>query len=435
MREMQHRTAKGAWRLPALLLALLLVASGCGGDDGSEPSAASPTAGGETGTPGDDPGEPTPTTEPTDASGEPILLGATLPLTGPVAGPAENLRNGYQMAIDEINAAGGVCEGQPLELLIEDDAFDPTQAKQLTEKLITSDGVVAMLGTYGSGVALTASAEAERHQVPNIQAFASAPEIIDRGFEYLFNTFRMSTQAEAAFDEFMQTVVEPAVSSVAILYVDNPFAIPGAEESRERLEAAGIEVPLFERFAFDTSDFSGLVAQARQAEVDVIKHLGYQPHHIALMQALQQQNVAPTVVYTETQYAFARPVLEQLGDSANWVLGNPNWYPGLTPEFEEKYEAEFGSPTDTEGAWGYAVVEMMRQALEDADCGDSQAIRDALADGEFETIVGNISFNEQGQNEAPTQIAQLQDGEVVILWPESDATGEWQPFPAWDNRG
>jgi branched-chain amino acid transport system substrate-binding protein len=353
-----------------------------------------------------------------DADG-PIKIAAVLPLTSPVSAQAELLRNGYQMAIDEANESGELPDGREIELVVEDDKFDPAQAKQLTRQQIGEGDVTAVLGSFGSATSLTQSGEAEAAGIPGVYPFASVADMVERGFEYVFNTYPLSIDAERSFDDFLLSEVKP--EKVALFYVDNPFAISGAEASKQMLEDAGVQVPVFEKYANDTTDFTQLLSQAKSAGVDVIKNIGYENNYAGYIQAVQQIEPDVDAVYMETQIPFEPTYQEVVGDSVNGIFGTATWYPGATPEFEQAYQEKYGEHAETQAVFGYSAAQVLIEAIKEAGT-DRDELRDALSETQLSTPMGEIQFDERGAYVTEFRIGQLVDGEVNVVWPK-DAEG------------
>lgn len=361
----------------------------------------------------------------TGANSDEILVGTTLPLTSPLSAEAESIRDGYQMAIDEINTEGGI-DGRQIKLLVEDDRADPALAKQLTSKLIAQEGVVAILGSFGSAASLTQSAETERHGIPGIYPEASVEEMVTRGYENVFNLYPLSAQAERSMDEFLLAEVKP--QKVAIMYVDNPFAIAGAEASKKSLEAAGVKVAVFEKYAID-SDALGPVSKAKRAGVDVIKNIGYATNYTSYMQALKQTDLNVKAAVFLTQIPFDHRWIKTVGPKvANGIIGNPYWYKGATPEFEAAYEQKWNRPAVLESILGYTSVQVLADAIERANTTEKDALRAALKKTDLETVYGKVSFDERGAYSPKIVVGQLVDGKVVTLWPQDAANGTWKPW-------
>lgn len=363
--------------------------------------------------------------EATNTGGGTIDIGATLPLTGTQSAPADSVRKGYQLAVDAVNAEGGI-NGKKINLKIEDDKFDPVQAKQLTKQLIARDRVVAMLGTYGSATGITQSAEADRAGVPGVYPYSSAPSMVERGLKNVFNLYPLSADSERVMDEFLAAKVKP--KSVAILYVDNPFATPGAEQSKARLEAAGVKVPVFEKFAITTTDFTTLIAKVKAADVDVVKELGYDANYVAYVQAVRRAKLDAKVVYAETLIPFEPSVHKIVGNSGEGIIGDAFWYPGSNPDFERRYEAKFGAAPDSKAAFGYSAAQTLFKAVESAGVADPGKIRAALTSTQVDSAIGTIKFNQVGQNVGQIRLAQWSKGEIKLIWPETIAEEQWQPW-------
>lgn len=361
--------------------------------------------------------------EASDSSG-PIKIATVLPLTSPVSAQAELLRNGYQMAIDEANEKGELPDGRKIELVVEDDKFDPAQAKQLTRQQIGKGGVTAILGSFGSATSLTQSEEAESAGIPGVYPFASVSEMVERGYKNVFNTYPLSTDAEKSFDDFLLNMVKP--KKVALFYVDNPFAISGAESSKKMLVEAGVDVPVFEKYAVQTSDFTQLVSKAKSAGVEVIKNIGYENNYAGYIQGVQQIKPDVDVVYMETQIPFEPTYQKVVGDSVSGVFGTATWYPGATPEFEAAYEEKYDKPAETQAVFGYSAAQVLIEAIKTAGI-DHDALRKALAATDLTTPMGQIGFDDRGAYVAEFRIGQLVDGQVNVVWPEAEGAADFVP--------
>lgn len=229
-------------------------------------------------------------------------------------------------------------------------------------------------------------------------------------------------------DEFLLSEVKP--KSVAILYVDNPFATPGAEESKARLEAAGVDVPVFEKFAITTTDFTTLIAQVKAAGVDVVKHIGYDANYVAYVQAARQAGLDVDVLYAETLEPFEPSNQTVLGDLSDNVIGDAYWYPGSSPDFDKAYEAKFGQKPDSKAAFGYAAAVVLLDAIARAGSSDAAAIQAALTETALDTPIGNITFDKDGENIGQIRLGQWRDGQIELIWPQEGATSDWK---AWEN--
>ena len=178
------------WLLALLPVLLALVfAAGCGGDDDDEGSgdtgASSDTGGGG------------------EASGEPIRIGASLPLTGEFAEPGVAAQQGYEVWMEMVNDSGGLL-GRPVEMVIKDDQSDQNLVVTDYNALIDQDQVDLLLGTFSSLLNIPASAVAERAQMVYVEPAGGSPDMFNRGFEYLF--FAQQATAPHQADLFSEWV-------------------------------------------------------------------------------------------------------------------------------------------------------------------------------------------------------------------------------------
>src|ERR687896_1102787 len=166
----------------ALLTAALLVAAGCGDDDDG--------GGGGGG----------------EASGDPIKVGASLPLTGEFSEPGKAARQGYEVWEAMVNEGGGLIEGRPVEMVIKDDQSNQNTIVADYNALISQDQVDLLLGTFSSLLNLPASAVAERNRMLYVEPAGGAPELFDRGFKTVF--FSQQATADHQGDVWAQWITE-----------------------------------------------------------------------------------------------------------------------------------------------------------------------------------------------------------------------------------
>lgn len=364
------------------------------------------------------------------ASAEPIKIGTSLPLSGAAAANATSLKQGYELAVEDVNAAGGI-DGRKLELTIEDDKFEPSLATNLTRKLITSDRVVALLGTYGSSLGLAASAIAEQYEVPNIQPYSSAPEMVERGLKFLFNTYPPSADNAASAAEFANAVVKP--TTAAIVYVDNPFAITGAKAMREGLAKGGVKLVADEKVATGQSSYTSVLTKIKQAGPDALMLIVYPPDHAVIMKQVNQLQITPKLIYSQGAQPIEPAIREALGDTQDGVVFTPpNWFLGAPNEaaadVAKRYAERYGKDPYNEVIQGYAAVQILADALKRAGSTDGEKLRAALAATDLDTVAGHITFDGNGQGTTPTLVTQLQDSKVVLVWPLEDKQADWRPF-------
>ena len=180
-------------QLVALTLSAAMAAgmlSGCGGygsgsggqKDAAEAAGTAAAAASTTAAGSDGAAEPA---KASTADGEPILIGALYPMTGALADSGQNMKDGIDLAVEEINAAGGIS-GRPIQIVYGDTQGANATGMTEMERLITQDKVMAVMGAYQSGVTEVVSQVAENYQVPMITANATSDSLTSHGYEYFF---------------------------------------------------------------------------------------------------------------------------------------------------------------------------------------------------------------------------------------------------------
>src|SRR5690606_16482287 len=239
-----------------------------------------------------------------------VKIGILSPLTGAAAGTGQAQLAGFELAIDEINAAGGVL-GEPLEIIVEDTKADPATAVAAFEKLMTEDGVEFIGGGYSSGVTL-ALVESFRTFQPLVSWIGGATSGIGidgfDGIEELIGTepwfFHVhpwdyqNTQASSQFAVFT------GANTVALLHENSAFGGPGAQAAAGVMVGSGQEVVLVEPFQSTLTggngDFRAVLSKVAAADPDMIFWIGYDGDVVPLTSQIRELNLDP-------QYVFGAP--------------------------------------------------------------------------------------------------------------------------------
>jgi len=433
------------WLLIALLLSLALVV-GC--------TQATPEA--EVGTTEETPSEATEPADAGEAAEEPageaaggvIKVGALYPLTGADAGWAgDPYIKSHQMAIDEINAAGGIqcLDGATLELVKGDTEGVAETGNSEMERLISQEGVVVVMGSALSGTTLPASEIAERNEVPYIVPNALDGVITDRGLKYVFQT--VSTLQQWGADDAKWAKEQGA--QTAVITVPN-FTFGSEVETvwREALAEEGIELLASFTYEGSAQDFTDTILRVKQEDPDVWFALGNNQAPQMAKQA-KEQGYHPKMGIISLGSGFGSTFfLNEAGqDVADGIIVTQDFAPvsalNVDPEFRARFQEYTGQ--DLGGTYNttYASTWLLADALEAACSTDPKVIAETLRTTTFTDGEGKwgfqwpqVSFDEKGRlQEAASVIAQWQNGEMVAVWPPelAAATAVW-PVPAWDNR-
>lgn len=374
------------------------------------------------------------------AAAQGVTIGVLTPLTGGAAGTGQAQRAGFELALEEINAAGGVL-GAPLAIIIEDTQANPAVGLAAFEKLMTEDGVEFIAGGFSSGVTL-ALVESFRTFQPivmwiggavsgiGIDGFDGIEELIgeEDWFFHVHPWDYHNVEAATAF------VVDTGSNTVALLHEDSAFGGPGAAGAQALLEGAGMTVPLREAFTSTllggTGDFRAAIAKAAATDADLLYWIGYDSDVVPLTSQIRELNYRPQQIFGAppgwpTEFAAA--------PEAQCVTGLIGFLPNLpTPEaaaFTTAYEAKFGvEPDNYFAALAYANLWAYADAINAAGTTDQDAVIAELEAGTFRSPIGAWSFEPSvvGKHQGFTTdlwlVFQYQNGVREIVWPIEKAT-------------
>ena len=380
-----------------------------------------------------------PTEEPMEELPAAIKVGVVVPLTGRYAAGGDQVRNGYVLAMEDINAAGGVeVQGTkiPLELVILDDESDPTKTVQHMETLY-SEGIVAYLGGFGSDLHAAAASIAEKNKVPYLGVAFALYQIHQQGYQYLFSPFPKSPGlAESTFDIFDS--LDPKPLKVAIFAETTDWGAELGGAWREQATSRGYEIVADETYAPLTADFSDLILKAKDAGAQAVLALPNPPDALTLAKQMKELDFNPSITFF-IRGADAVTWPENMGKDGDYVIlaagGNPEAdFPGAL-DMVARHLARFDKTAAGTTAPAYSTVQILVDAIQRANSLDPQAIRDAIAATDTTTVAGPVSFNADGTGNVIYVVSQYQDGQQKLVWPPDIAVAPVvYPAPAWSDR-
>jgi len=426
---MRHRA------LWVVLAVLAMVLAACdSGDDGSDTTQAeetSTTAAEEE--PTTTAGEPTTTAGETAEAPDAIRIGGVVPLTGAFAGGGAQVERGYIYAVDAINEAGGVYVEEfdaqiPLELDVRDDASDPNQTTSIMDELAGGD-IVAYLGGFATPVHAAGSATAERNGIPYLGVATSTQALHEQGYQYFFSPFPKSPDMAVTVFEMLNGLVAEGERplNVGIFQEATDWGEELGPLFVQEAENHGYEVVYHETYAPGSTDFTDLILGAQAAGVEALLSLPTPPDGFAIYQQMGELGWKPP--FNLVIRAADVPTWNDLGPAGEGVVLSTPWHPALgfpgTEAVNERHLEEEGRPADPVVGSAYALIEILADAIERAGTLDHDAVRDAIAatDG-LETIIGPITFREDGTAEVPNPHMQRIGGAIELIWPADTATSE-----------
>jgi branched-chain amino acid transport system substrate-binding protein len=372
-----------------------------------------------------------PTTGPATAAGD-IVIGATLPLTGPLAGFGSFQQWGYQHAVDEVNAGGGITvDGvkQKVKLVIRDDKTDPNAASGNIETLSSRDGAVALLGSCTPVLVNAAALIAERHKIPMVtgcdplEAFTGV-----RSWTYVWDIF--FSGAELAITP-LKMLADAGVKSnkkVAILHDNGPDGQQvGGLLWPQFAKQFGYTVVTNASFPLDNTQFTSIIAQAKAAGADIVLVDAVTPQAVSIRKQLVESGLSPVLLVIEkggepVQFATA------LGKLADGVIVGAYWDPSLpypgAATLEKQFEKDTGKSGSQHIADSYTAAKVLLDAIAAAASTDPAKVNAAIGHTNKTYVVGPIKFGPDHTAKLAIVEGQWQAGKTVIVWPHVRATGK-----------
>ncbi len=374
-----------------------------------------------------------------------ITLGAAVQLTGALANTGRYYRDGYQLAVDQINAKGGVAVGGKklrLALKLYDSQSDVNLGVRQYVQLVRQDKVNFLLGPFASNDALDDSSVAEKYQIPMVQGGGASSQIFSRGYRYVFGTL------PPAEDYFASTIaalgkLTPKARTVALVSDDDSFDVSVAKGTRQLVAAAGLELVVDKQYPEHNAEFSSILSLIKSKEPDVILWSGHEPQALNFIRQAKTLGVSPKLLYSFTVGVPTADFRKALGKDANYACGMTPWLPskarrddwfGDGEAFAAQYHQRFGYAPDYHAASAVADVEAFAKAIEAAGSLDPGKVRDALARVDFASLYGRVKFGANGQIAMPQTVIQIQDDKVVPIFTDTFVGKPLFPLPPWDKR-
>ena len=361
---------------------------------------------------------------------DPIVVGEINSRTGVLAAQGLAVAQGIRIAVEDANARGGVA-GRPVRLLERDDEGKPERAIAAAEELTARHRVAALVGGYADNLVGPVSEVAERSRTPYLATASLDERLTQRGYRYFFRVSSLKPYLDATVG-VVRDAIRPA--RVAILYSSTPGASQLAARQREALQAASIDVPVFEPFSPGLADFTPLLSRARDRDAEILLSDAFFADHLLIVRQLPQSGWRVKGFLGAFGLEFPA-VIRELGPTAEGLLGTTAWQPGVfvpaaeaeSRAFVDAYRARFGQEPVPLGMHGYAAARALLQALaavaRDTPRVGGDRLREALARVDLETPLGRIKFAADGDPLFYQRvIVQIQGGRHVVVYPPGAAT-------------
>jgi branched-chain amino acid transport system substrate-binding protein len=354
-----------------------------------------------------------------------VKIGVTQPLTGAFAASGNYVTEGARLAEEEINKAGGVL-GKKIELIVEDNKSNPTEAVATAEKLIVKDKVPVMMGAWSSTLTLAVMPKLEEYKVPMLVETSSSGKITTSGNPYVFRISPTSEMEAKAFTPLFQSL---GIKKADFLATNNDFGLGASKEFAEAAQKAGVEIGVKETMDPKATDFSAQLAKIKASGGDTLfVTTAVEQITLILKQAKDQQLTARII--TTGGSNSPDQLIAQAGEAANGsyhlVFFTP-WFPEAVknPDIARKFvglwnEKKYNVGGLTEGFRGWDGIHVIVEAIKAAGKAEAEAITKALWDVKVKGINGDIAFIKQGpagkesaQNVPSVYLVKIDGGKVV----------------------
>jgi branched-chain amino acid transport system substrate-binding protein len=319
-----------------------------------------------------------------------IVIGGIFRLSGGVAVYGVECKNGIDLAIEEINAAGGV-NGKNIVLISEDDEGNPDKTVNAYQKLTSKDGVKLIIGSLTSGCTQAITNRAQAQKVVQIAPAATAPAITDAG-DFIFRTCYTDPFQGKVGGKFASE--DLGAKTAAILYdTGNDYSVGLTENFEAAFTAAGGTIVSKEAYTTNDKDFNAQLTKIKSANPDVIYLPDYYNVVALISKQLRAQGINVPIIGADGWDGI-------LGNAGDEVLNGfySNHYAvdstsASVQNFVKAFNAKYSKDPNAFAALGYDSVYLLKDAILKAGSADSVAVKDALASISGEYVTGNLSFD------------------------------------------
>jgi branched-chain amino acid transport system substrate-binding protein len=388
----------------------------------------------------------------------PVKIGVLFPLTGGAASAGQQGKTAVEMALDVVNTPhptvpeltfspqGGLpgLGGATIEAIFVDHRGDPAMAQSLTQRLITSDKVAALLGSYHSSTAMTATAVAERYGVPFVVGDSVANNITERGYKFTFRVTPIGTNFAATYMRFVAAMQQAGktIDSIALVNENTDYGTQVGNSIEAVIKASPIKLAVRIPYNANGADVSAQVLQLKGANPTLVIFISYASDAILFMRTMKSLDYLPPMILSDDA-GFADPAfIPAVGTISQGVMSRSAWNLGppgsLSARINEVFKAKTGRDMDDASARDMEAMFVLADALNRAGSTDPAKLQAALQatdlpQSKMVTGYDGVKFDASGQNVlGATYLTQLRGGGYVTVWPPAPgvAAVTW-PMTGW----
>lgn len=358
-----------------------------------------------------------------------VKVGVINSLSGNFAAFGDRYDAGMAVALEEINAGGGI-NGKKLELIIQDDRSDAQSALAAVESL-NKQGVPMIIGSYASGITGPMSKVTTRQKIPLLVLGSADDTITKPGSDWVFRAKHNSTIVATAYINYLNELrkANPNLKTIAVMHGNGAWPTSVMKAAIEQAKAAGYQIVGTQAYDQGTTDFRPILNNFRSANPDVLLTSSYADDGIAIARQIAEVGLKPKVVAIDTASSTGS-FIQQVGKNSENIVSAVSWSPDVkyegTPELYARLKAKTGAEPSFYEAEGYLALVIAADALRRADSVDREKVRDALKATKMKTPVTDVVFLDydgfKGQNPIRSAIIQIQDGKHVTVSPADIAS-------------
>ena len=375
------------------------------------------------------------------AKAGPLVIGASISLTGDFADSGKAVKNGYELWADSVNAKGGIL-GRQVQIKVVDDTSSTTQVVTNYQNLINKDKVDLVFGPFSTLLTIPASQVAKRYGYAFIEPAGGGPKVFEQKLNNLFfvQPAPVVKQGDVFGDWLLSLPADARPKTAAYAELDDPFATPIAENLRTRFEAAGIATVYKQVYPAETQDFSPIVAKVAAARPDMLVGGTQSEDAYGIVKSLVQLRFSPKFMFLSNGANSPVEFPDKVGTgNTAGIMSSGDWFPDTnafgSSEFATAYLKKYGGTVDTidnTSAEAYAAGQLVEAVAKKTGKIDNATIIATLHQGTWPTILGDLSWDATGAPSGSYVLIQWQNGRLVPVFPQAKAKAQpLYPKPNW----
>jgi branched-chain amino acid transport system substrate-binding protein len=348
------------------------------------------------------------------ASGEPVTIGVSGPLTGRNAQYGAQWKKGFDLALEEVNAKG--VKGRPLQYVFEDSQADPRQSVAIAQKFVSDPKIIVEVGDFSSTASMAASSIYQRAGLVQF-GFTNSHPNFTKGGDFMWSNSVSQADEQPRLAKY---AADLGFKHVAVLYLNTDWGRSSQAIFTQSAKSLGVDVVASEGYQPDEKDFRSTLVRVRDAQPDAIVLISYYADGALITR--QTRSVGLTQPIVASGSVYSPKFIELAGEAGNGVFTESNFFPGdARPEvqaFVTKFKAKYNEEPDDFNAVAYDTIILLAAVIDKYGL-DRTAIRDGLAEIKDvpSVIYGKASFDPQTRRVAGARAVYLvvKNGQFV-LW-------------------